>query len=125
MKQVTRDIDPGQARDLLERVPRACISFSFNQEPQVLPVALWWEASRFLVRLPAHTLPLPEAGEEAVLLVDEGVAYFDLRAIYVRGEVHPIAAPTGQAAGFAWFELIPLKTVAWDYGMMREVNNGG
>ena len=28
MKRVTRDIDPRSAQDLLERVPRACLSFA-------------------------------------------------------------------------------------------------
>ena len=80
MKRVTRDIDPGCARDLLERVPRACLSFACNQEPEVLPVAVRWQDGRYLVGVPEHASCRPETGQEAVLLVDEGSYFFDLRA---------------------------------------------
>jgi hypothetical protein len=58
-----------------------------------------------------------------VLLVDEGVYFFDLCAVYVRGHAQPAEPPIGAHAGHTWFELIPLKTVAWDYGTLREVTD--
>jgi len=65
----------------------------------------------------------PAIDQEVVLLVDEGVHFFDLRAIYIRGRVKPAEAPNGAPAGRTWFEVIPLKTVAWDYGTLREVKD--
>jgi hypothetical protein len=118
-KQVTRDIDPSQARDLLERAPRACLAFTGEHGPQVEPVALTWADGRCRVRLSGGSLPA--AGQEVVLLVDEGIHYFDLRAIYLRGVVQPLAAAVGDKEAAAWFELTPTKTVAWDYGTLREV----
>ncbi|MBE3560087.1 MAG: hypothetical protein IMW89_12805 [Ktedonobacteraceae bacterium] len=57
------------------------------------------------------------------MLVDEGIYFFDLRAIYIRGHAKPVEAPGDASAGHTWFELVPLKTVAWDYGTMREVKD--
>ena len=123
MKRVTRDIDPAFARDLLERVPRACLCFACDHGPEAQPVALVWQEGRYLVGIPEQTALQPDTGQEVVLLVDEGVRFFDLRAIYIRGQVTPIGAPDHAPIGHAWFELVPLKTVAWDYGMLREVSD--
>ncbi len=123
MKQVTRDIDPSHAQDLLERVPRACLSFATDRGPQVEPVSLLWREGRYLVRISGGAKELLIPGQEVVLLVDEGIYYFDLRAIYIRGQVQPAEAPPGASPGQAWFEVISQKIVAWDYGMLREVGN--
>ncbi len=120
MKQVTRNIDPERARDLLDRVPRACIAFAGEHGPQAQPVVLAWRDNRYLVGIPANAHERPGSGQEVVLLVDEGVHFFDLRAIYIRGKVQPGEAPKDAPAGHAWFEVVPLKEVAWDYGMLRE-----
>jgi hypothetical protein len=87
MKRVSRDIDPDSARDLLERVPRACLCFARDQGPQAQPVALVWQDGRYLAGLPLHADGQPEPGQEVVLLIDEGVHFFDLRALYIRGRL--------------------------------------
>jgi hypothetical protein len=112
MKQVTRDIDLTAARDILQRAARACLAYAGTDGPQLWPVALEWREERYFVRLPQGAVP-PAPGQEVVLLVDEGVYYFDLRAVYVRGAVQP---------GEGCLEVLPSKTVAWDYGSMREVS---
>lgn len=121
-KQVTRNIDPASAQDLLERVPRACLSFAGDRGPEAWPVVLLWRDGRYLIHFQQSAGCPPAAGQEAVLLVDEGGHYFDLRAIYIRGQVRPAEAPPGAPFKRAWYELVPLKTVAWDYGQMREVS---
>ena len=123
MKQVTRNIDPDSARDLLEQVPRACIAFAQDSGPQAQPVALLWQNERYFVGIPSEADHQPEPGQEAVLLVDEGVYFFDLRAIYVRGHVQQIEPPTDAPAGHTWFELVPTKQVAWDYGTLHEISD--
>jgi hypothetical protein len=120
MKKVTRDIDPSSAQDLLERVPRACLSYAGEHGPRALPAGLVWQEGRYLVRISEKGELLPNPGQEAVLLVDEGIYYFELRAIYIRGNLQPVEAPPGGQMGGTWYELIPVKTVAWDYGKMRE-----
>ena len=123
MKRVTRNIDPDCARDLLERVPRACISFACDHGPQAQPIMLVWHDGRYLAGIPEDADCRPGSDQEVVLLIDEGVYYYDLRAIYIRGRVKPAEAPRDTPAGRTWFEVIPLKTVAWDYGTLREVKD--
>lgn len=118
--RVSRDVAPDAVRDLLERVPRACVCFAGEHGPQALPALLAWRDRRHLAGLP-ETADRPAPGQEVVLLVDEGIHFFDLRAVYVRGTARPVPAPDGVPAGHAWFEVVPVKTVAWDYGSLREV----
>ena len=124
MKRVTRNIDPGSARDLLERVPRACLCFASDNGPQAQPIVLVWYDGRYLTGLPRNAEQRPSSGQEVVLLIDEGIHFFDLRALYIRGQVKQASAPTeAPAADCTWFEVVLLKTVAWDYGMLREVRD--
>ena len=123
MKRITRDVDPVHNRDLLERVPHACLSFGGAHGPQAQPVVLLWQDSRYLVGIPEHAGHRPDAEQEVVLLVDDGVYFFDLRSIYIRGQAKPIEIPRGAPADQTWCEVVPLKTVAWDYGTLREVND--
>jgi hypothetical protein len=58
-----------------------------------------------------------------VLLIDDGVQFFDLRAIYVRGHVHPLGGVEGLADDSSWFAVQPTRSVAWDYARMREVGD--
>ncbi len=121
MKTVTRDIDPAQAQDLLDRAPRVCLAFAGEQGPQLAPVFVARQDHRILVGMIDHVGSLPVEGQEAVLLADEGRYYFDLRAIYIRGALQPGGKPPDDLKDCAWYELVPSNTVAWDYGSMREV----
>ena len=124
MKRVTRNIDPGSARDLLERVPRACLCFASDHGPQAQPIVLVWQDGRYLVGIPRKAEQRPSSGQEVVLLIDEGIHFFDLRALYIRGQAKPAEAPPeAPAADCTWVEVVPLKTVAWDYGTLREVRD--
>jgi len=124
MKQVTRNIDPASARGLRERVPRACLCFASEQGPQAQPIVLVWHDGRYLASIPQKADRKPGPGQEVVLLIDEGVHYFDLRALYIRGQVKQASAPPeAPAADCTWVEVVPLKTVAWDYGTLREVRD--
>ena len=120
MTQVTRNIDPAAAYDLLRRVPRACIALAGDDSPQAEPVILDWRDNRYRVALPRSVARQPTPGQEVVLLVDEGIYYFDLRAIYVRGTIQPVSGPEDEPC---WFEITPVRIRAWDYGAMREVDD--
>jgi hypothetical protein len=123
MKQVTRNIDLNRARDLLERPPRACICFAGDRGPQAQPIVMLWHEGRYLAGIPKDAGHQPSCGQEVVLLIDEGIYYFDLRAIYIRGQVKPAEAPEEAPANCTWLEVVPTKTVAWDYGTLREVSD--
>ncbi len=123
MKRITRDIDPADAQDLLERVPRASLAFASDDGPFCQPIDLVWLNGRYLAGMPATANLQPAIDQEVVLLVDEGIYFFNLRAIYIRGRVTPAEAPPNAPTAHIWFEVIPLKTVAWDYGTLHEVQD--
>lgn len=123
MKRVTLNTDLVEARDLLERVPRACAAFVSDQGPQVEPVAVLFKDDRYLVGMPPSAAGYLTAHQEVVLLVDDGVQFFDLRAIYVRGHVHPLGGVEVVAGDLFWFEVQPTRAVAWDYARIREVDD--
>jgi hypothetical protein len=120
---VTREIDPDRARDLLVRVPRACIAFAYDQGPQAQPIAFVYQDGHHLAGVPADAAHLPGRGQEVVCLIDEGVRFFDLRAVSVRGHAEPTDAPPGAPTGHTWFEVVPSRIGGWDFGALREVKD--
>jgi hypothetical protein len=123
MRAVTRDIDPAGASDLLERVPRACLAFTGADGPEVTPVVLECPEGRYLAGLAPGNGPLPTPGQEAVVLVDEGVQWFQLRAVSVRGVLRSADSPALAPSGHSWFEIVPSRVGAWDYGQLREAGD--
>lgn len=97
--------------------------FASDHGPQAESVVLVWHDGRYLAGLREDADCQPGSGQEVVLLIDEGVHFFDLRALYIRGQVKPAEAPRGAQASRTWVEVVPLKTVAWDYGTLREVRD--
>lgn len=123
VKRITLNIDPIEARDLLERVPRACVAFASDEGPQAELVTVLFKDDRCLVGMPSGAASHLTAHEEMVLLVDDGVQFFDLRAIYIRGHVQPLGGADDMAGDFVWFEVQPTRTVAWNYARIREVDD--
>ena len=123
MKRVTRNIDPVYARDLLERVPRARISFACDDGPHAQPIVLLWHNDRYFVGIAENADCRPVPGQEVVILIDEGIYFFDLCAVYIRGLVKAAETPMDTPTNHTWFEVVPLNTVAWDYGLLREVRD--
>lgn len=119
MKLVTRNVDPDNARDLLERVPRACISFAGDRGPRAEAIAFVLQGGRYLAGLPITADQWPRCGQEVALLIDEGIHWFDLRGILIRGIVKASEAPASPPKDLRWLEVVPDRTVAWDYGMLR------
>lgn len=118
MAGTTNRVEFGEAADLLSSA-RACLAFVVDGRPRVEPVAVRYHESRFLVGASADS-ELNAAVEEASLVVDEGVLFFDLRAISVRGR----PAPQGRLAGsdLDWYLLEPTKVTCWDYGRLRAID---
>ena len=123
MVQVTPKIDPALAQDLLQRVPRACIAFASDDRAWAQPILLKWHEDQYWIAIPQSAAQRPDTGQEVVLLVDEGIYYFDLRAIYIRGSVQPAQPVFSTSADYAWFILAPSRTIAWDYGTIHQVDD--
>jgi hypothetical protein len=115
-REVTVRVPLEESLDLLERAARACVGFIRDGQPQIEPVPLRYEDGRYLIGIePGASAPDPF--EEVVLVVDEGVLFFELRAVYVRGVARP--APSSPQEGVHWVEVEPSLTSSWHYGRMR------
>lgn len=111
---VTRDVTLGALRNLLERPPRASVTFLDGDGVTIVPVRLRFAGGQPLVGLPAGGPDL--AGREVVVLVDDGPWWFRLRGASFRG----LARRDAEAEGVVWWAVAPRRILAWDYGTIRE-----
>lgn len=109
MTEVTRAVSLDDLRDLVASPPRAYLACSAAGAPEAVRVACRHDAGRWLITLPPAA-SVPDRAP-AVLLIDDGETYLELRGIRVRGT---LLAPVSGTR-----ELIPEKIVCWDYGAMR------
>ncbi len=123
VKRVTLNVDVTEVRDLREQVPRACVTFASDEGPQAEPVTVTFRDDRYLFGMPANAARHCTVGQEVVLVIDDGVQFFDLRAIYVRGHVQPLGRVKDLADDFCWFAIQPTRVVSWDYARMREAHD--
>ncbi len=101
---------------MIERPARACVGFVVDGLPRIEPVRVRHEENRYLVGFEEASM-IPHPQSEAVLVVDEGTLFFDLRAVYVRGETR--SADPEFEDGVRWIVLKPVRVSSWDYGRMR------
>ena len=120
---MTRDISPEAVSDLLDGHARACVAFATPQGPETHPAAVRLEGDRCVVGVDLGLSPLPGIGDEVVVLIDDGVHWFDLRAIYARGEVVPTPTSAALSRDRRLFTVVPSKVVAWDYGQLRPADD--
>ena len=121
MRRITHAVDPEQMRDLLERAPRACIVFLSAGTVDLVPVEFRLQEGRHWIGLSGDgSAPGPD--EPVKLLVDEGMYYFDMRGIWIRGRASfSEERPETGSPALTWFQLVPEKFIAWDFGTMRKV----
>ncbi len=124
MRRITHAVDPEKMRDLLERVPRACIAFSNAGRVEVVPVEFRLQDGRYWIGLSdSGSAPAPGPDEPVKLLVDEGMYYFDMRGIWIRGRASfNEERPEAGSPALNWFQLVPEKSVSWDFGTMHDVS---
>ena len=116
MEGVTNRIPFEEEADLLASA-RACVAVVVDGAPRVEPAVVRFRDGRFLVGVD-RSAPV-EGVQEATLVVDEGVRFFDLRAVYVRGTPTPIAVEDHADDVRLWFEIEPSTVTCWDYGRLR------
>ena len=114
MAGTTNRIPFEAATDLLSSA-RACVTWVVDGRPHVEPAEVVHDNGRFLVGVDG---PGPaDDTDEVVFVVDEGVLFFDLRAMHVRGRPVETEAPADD--GRTWFEVDPTGVTCWDYGQLR------
>lgn len=121
MGRITQRVDPSALDDLVECPPRAAIAFTHDGRVEAVPIALRRDRGKLWIGIdrgfPAgHGTPVP-----AVVVVDDGRYWFELRAITWRGRLVPATAlPAALPADLAWFEFLVDSEVSWDYAMLHE-----
>ena len=118
MTEITRGATQTDLSDLLDRVPRASLAFDAPGGIEAVAVGCKHLDGKFWVGFPLGD-DGPPAGTHAMLLVDDGWYYFELRGLRVRGMLRVTQPPTGLNPELRWLELEPVKVNAWDYGSMR------
>jgi hypothetical protein len=114
---ITRDVEASVVADLALSPPRAALATFGDDEILVLPVSVTLEepadpaTSPRIVRM-AEGGP-DVAGRNVVVVADDGPQWFRLRSLTVRG--------IAEALGHRTYRVVPKRTVAWDYGSLREV----
>ena len=124
MRRITHAVDPEEMRNLLERVPRACVVFLHAGTVEVVPVEFRFQEGRYWIGISGGgSAPAPGPDEPVKLLVDEGMYYFDMRGIWIRGRASfNEERPEAGSPALNWFQLVPEKFVAWDFAAMRDVS---
>jgi hypothetical protein len=117
MARVTNRVDPASLADLLAAPARATLAWVRADQLELAPVRYAWDRGRHLVAAAGSETP-PPPGARASLVLDEGFAWFALRAVTLRGTLATCAASPAPAG--AWLELVPERVAAWDYGRLHE-----
>jgi hypothetical protein len=116
--RVTQRVPVEALDELVRRPPRAALALAVGGAVAAAPVALVRDGDALRVGIDAAVLPGDPLPERAVLLVDDGRAWFELRAITWRGT---LAGERHEAPdGLVWLTFEPTRVVAWDYGALHE-----
>jgi hypothetical protein len=119
MGRVTNRVDPAVLGDLLAAPRRATLAWEQEGALRVAPVRYVGARGRHYLALGAAEGTPPDRAR-ASLVLDEGSAWFALRAVTLRGTLARCPAPAAAEAGAAWRELLPERVTAWDYGTLHE-----
>lgn len=119
MGRITQRVDASALDALVERPPRAAITFTHGEDIEAVPVAFRRDRGKLWIGIDrglpvSNGTPVP-----AVVVVDGGRYWFELRAITWRGRLVPAMAPPA-AADLQWFEFLVDSDVSWDYATLHE-----
>jgi hypothetical protein len=121
MGRITQRVDPSALDALVERPPRVAIAFTHGDSIEAVPVAFRRDCGKLWIGIDRGLSVSNETPVPAVVVVDGGRYWFELRAITWRGRLVPaIAPPAALAADLKWFEFLVDSDVSWDYATLHE-----
>ena len=121
MGRVVQRVDPVQLAGVLAPHARAAIAFDRDGAVEALPVLYRRRGEEHLVGVARDALPEPASFARAVLVLDDGSYWFELRAVTWRGRIDPAPADPADAAGeLVWLAFVPTGAIAWDYGTLHQ-----
>jgi len=116
--RVTQRVAAEDLTHLDDDPPRAAIAFATDAGPECLPVVIRHADGETHVGLHPASVPPDWPPARAVLLVDDGRYWFELRAIVRRGTLEPTTG--SEPSTLTWTRFAPHHEVAWDYGTLHE-----
>lgn len=121
MGRVVQRVDPAQLARVLEGTARAAIAIDRNGTVEALPALYRRCGDQHRVGVARDALPDSAWFERAVLVLDDGAYWFELRAVTWRGRIEPAPADAANGAdAVVWFVFDPIGAIAWDYGALHE-----
>jgi len=106
---------------LVARPPRAAVVFSRSDGIEVVPVSLRRDGGKLWIGMDPGVPVDRETPVPAVVVVDDGRYWFELRAITWRGcLVSATAPPAILGVALSWFEFLVERSVSWDYATLHE-----
>lgn len=119
MGRIVQRVDP--ARLALAPHARAAIAFDRDGVVEALPVLYRSRNEQHWIGVARDAMPEPGALARAVLVLDDGSYWFELRGVTWRGRVDPAPAEAADAPDdVVWLSFVPIGAVAWDYGTLHE-----
>lgn len=121
MGRVVQRVDPAGFLDVLEPHARAAIAFDRDGAAEVLPVRYVRRGEQHWIGVVREALPEPASFARAVLVLDDGSYWFELRAVTFRGRIETAPVePAGAGHDLVWLSFVPIGAIAWDYGALHE-----
>lgn len=100
---------------------RAAIALDRDGSADPLPALHRRYDDEHWVGVAREALPDVDTFERAVLVVDDGQWWFELRAVTWRGRVERAGAPPFEGStDLVWLRFEPRGAIAWDYGQLHE-----
>jgi pyridoxamine 5'-phosphate oxidase-like protein len=114
---ITRDVDASAVADLAASPVRVALAANGEDGVFLTPVRVTLEDPAAAASSP-RIVTVPQAHPDltdrnVVVIADDGPQWFRLRSLTVRG--------VAKAIGGGSYRIVPERTVAWDYGSLREV----
>lgn len=122
MPRITQRTAPDPlARKLAAAGARAAIALDRDGMVDPLPALHRRHGDAHWIGVARGALPDAAAFERAVLVVDDGQWWFELRAVTWRGRAERVDAPPFvSGADLVWLRFEPRGAIAWDYGRLHE-----
>jgi hypothetical protein len=121
MARVTQRVGPERLVAVLAEHARAAIAFDRDGAVDALPVVLRRRGDELWVGVAREVAPPEASFARAVLVVDDGSWWFELRAVTWRGHLEAsVEAPPAEGEDLVWLSFVPRGAVAWDYGALHE-----
>ena len=121
MARVVQRVDPADLASVLAPHARAAIAYDRDGVVETVPVLYRRRGDQHWIGVAREAMAEPARFARAVLVLDDGSYWFELRALTWRGRIDQAPAEAaGDRDDLVWLVFAPIGAVAWDYGTLHE-----